>query len=371
MPGPTGPDGHGRGLMATEAERAALRKALDRAAGAVRSALPNPKVGCVLLAASGEEIAVGVHRGAGTPHAEVDALARAGPRARGATAVVSLEPCTHRGRTGPCSQALISAGVSRVVFGQPEPSLRAAGGATALRAAGVDTEGGVLAGEAAALNPWWTFAVRHSRPFVTWKYAATLDGRVAADDGTSRWITSAAARRDVQRLRQEADAILVGTGTAAADDPRLTVRDERDSSLPYEQQPLRVVAGVRALPPELAVFDGTAATVQVRSHRPRAVLAALTARTIRHVWLEGGPTLAGAFLDAGLIDRVIGYLAPAALGAGPSALRGRASTMAELQAFRFTDVRMVGPDLRVTAAPINRTTDHTTTEGNADVHGHC
>ncbi|MGO1972751.1 MAG: bifunctional diaminohydroxyphosphoribosylaminopyrimidine deaminase/5-amino-6-(5-phosphoribosylamino)uracil reductase RibD [Propionibacteriaceae bacterium] len=349
--------------MATEVEYAALRRALACAATAVRSALPNPKVGCVLLAPSGAEIAIGVHRGAGTPHAEVDALTRAGPRARGATAVVTLEPCSHQGRTGPCSQALIDAGVARVVFAQTDPNPRAAGGATVLRAAGIDTEGGALATEAAALNPWWTFAVRRTRPFVTWKYAATLDGRVAAPDGTSRWITSAAARRDVHRLRREADAIMVGTGTAATDDPRLTVRDDRDRPLVYPEQPLRVLAGRRSLPPGLRVFDDTAATMQVRSHRPRAVLDALAAREIRHVWLEGGPTLAGAFLAAGLIDRVIGYLAPAALGAGPSALRGPATTLTDLREFRFTDVSRVGPDLRVTAEPHAGTENHPTTEG--------
>ncbi len=207
-----------------------MRRALVAAGEPGIPTAPNPRVGCVLLSPAGEVLAVGRHRGAGTPHAEVDALAQLdslGASADGSTAVVTLEPCNHRGRTGPCAVALVEAGVARVVYAQTDPNPVAAGGTSVLEAAGVEVVRGVLLDEAVALNPYWTFAVSHGRPFVTWKLAATLDGRSAAADGTSRWITSAQSRADVHRLRASVDAVLVGTGTVLADDPALTARDVR------------------------------------------------------------------------------------------------------------------------------------------------
>ena len=230
----------------TAAEHAAMRRALALAATPGVPHGPNPRVGCVLLDPSGAEVGEGFHRGAGTPHAEVDALAAAGDAARGATAVVTLEPCDHTGRTGPCTEALLAAGVVRVVFAQSDTNPAARGGAATLRDAGVDVEGGLLEEEARRLNRAWTFGHEHGRPFVTWKFATTLDGRSAAADGSSRWISSRAARLDTHRLRGECDVILVGTGTVAVDDPQLTVRDEVDEPLP--RQPLRVVMGERDLP---------------------------------------------------------------------------------------------------------------------------
>lgn len=195
------------------AETRAMARAVELARTPGVPLGPNPRVGCVLLDPSGEIVAEGYHRGAGTPHAEIDALTRAGSSAKGATAVVTLEPCNHHGRTGPCALALADAGVARVVFGQVDPNPLAAGGAATLRGAGVDVEGGLLDEEARAVNHAWTFAAEHGRPFVTWKFAATLDGRSAAADGTSRWVSSSAARRDTHRLRGLADVILAGTGT--------------------------------------------------------------------------------------------------------------------------------------------------------------
>lgn len=318
--------------------------------------LPNPRVGCVVLDSSDEVVGVGVHHGAGTPHAEVDALTVAGDRARGGTAVVTLEPCDHTGRTGPCTRALLAAGVARVVFAQPDPNPAAAGGAQTLRAAGIDVEGGVLTDEAEPLNRAWAFAVGHGRPFVTWKYAATLDGRSAAADGSSRWITGAAARADVQARRGEVDAVVVGTGTALADDPRLTVRDERDRTLPYDRQPLRVVVGHRDLPPDARVLDAAAPSLQARTHDPVEVLAVLAEREVRHVWLEGGPVLAGAFLRARLVDEIVGYVAPTLLGAGAPALDDPSvSTLADAYAFELADVTRVGADVRLIARPASRT----------------
>jgi diaminohydroxyphosphoribosylaminopyrimidine deaminase/5-amino-6-(5-phosphoribosylamino)uracil reductase len=205
--------------MASPTEVAAMRRALELAQSPDAPVGPNPRVGCVLLRPDGSVLAEGYGRGAGNRHGEADALFQAGGRADGATAVVTLEPCNHVGRTASCAVALRDAGVRRVVFGQADTNPIAGGGADTLRAAGVDTEGGVLAEEARAVNPIWTFAVAHGRPYVTWKFAAALDGRSAAADGTSQWITSEAARADVQRLRAECDTILVGTGTVLADDP--------------------------------------------------------------------------------------------------------------------------------------------------------
>lgn len=335
--------------MASDTEIGAMRRALDvaRARGNV---LPNPTVGCVLLAPDGSEISRGATIRHGS-HAEVEALRLAGAQARGATVVVTLEPCNHTGRTGPCSQALINAGVARVVFSQTDPHAVAAGGADTLRAAGVSVEGDVLIEETAGVNAAWTFAITEGRPFVTWKYAATLDGRSAAPDGTSQWITGAEARRDVHRFRADTDAVVVGTGTVLADDPRLTIRDEHDSPWPRDEQPLRVVVGDSPIPTAARVLDDTAPSVMISSHDPAAVLAELDRRGVRHVWLEGGPRLAGAFWDAGLIDRVIGYLAPAMLGAGHSALSGSASTLADLHRIDITDLTLVGSDIRFIGAP--------------------
>src|SRR3954463_13819834 len=276
-------------------ERAAMRRALTLAASDGVPLGPNPRVGCVLLDTEGRTIAEGHHRGAGTPHAEVDALAQVGGSAPGATAVVTLEPCNHTGRTGPCSQALLAAGVRRVVIAQRDLNPVAVGGADTLRAAGVEVETGLLADEARALNRVWTFAVEHGRPFVTWKLAATLDGRSAAADGTSRWISSPAARRDTHRLRSLCDAIVVGTGTVLVDDPRLTVRDEDDEDLPRERQLLRAVMGLRDVPATARVLDDAAETVLLRPRDPHEALAALRGRDRQHVFLEGGPTLAQAF----------------------------------------------------------------------------
>src|SRR4051812_43769812 len=215
----------------TPAEQAAMARALELAATPGVPLGPNPRVGCVLLDDSGATVAEGHHRGAGSPHAEADALARAGERARGTTAVVTLEPCAHTGRTGPCAVALRDAGVRRVVFAQADPNPVAAGGGVLLREAGIEVEEGLRRDDARALNRTWTFAVEHGRPFVTWKFATTLDGKSAAADGTSRWITSHAARVDAHRLRALCDAMLVGTGTVEVDDPALTVRDEYDEPL--------------------------------------------------------------------------------------------------------------------------------------------
>ena len=330
-----------------------IRRALGLAArGPVADA--NPRVGAVITDAAGRVVGEGFHAGAGTPHAEVVALAAAGPSARGGSAYVSLEPCNHMGRTGACTQALVGAGIVRVVFAQSDPNPLAAGGAAALGAAGVQTLGGVLATEAAALNRYWTFAVTAGRPFVTWKFAATLDGRSAAADGSSRWITSAPAREDVHRLRGTSGAILVGTGTVLADNPQLTVRDAGGAAL--GRQPLRVVVGHRRLPPRSRVFDDQAETLVVATHDPTEVLDVLAAREIRHALLEGGPTLAAAFLRQRLVDEVVAYIAPALLGAGEAAVADfGVGGVEEILRIRPTDVALLGGDVRLTGLLMYRT----------------
>ncbi|MGO4257509.1 bifunctional diaminohydroxyphosphoribosylaminopyrimidine deaminase/5-amino-6-(5-phosphoribosylamino)uracil reductase RibD [Marmoricola sp. RAF53] len=333
----------------------AMRRALDLAATPGVPLGPNPRVGCVLLAPDGTEVAEGFHRGAGTPHAEAAALAAAGDAARGTTAVVTLEPCNHTGRTGPCAQALIEAGVSRVVFAQPDPNPEAAGGAQTLRAAGVTVELGLLEREARRLNRAWTFAHEHGRPFVTWKFATTLDGRSGAADGSSRWITGEAARRDVHRLRASCDAILVGTGTVLRDDPELTVRDALDQPLPPELQPLRVIMGTRDVPADGRTSNGAAETLHLRTHEPVEVLAALHARERQHLFLEGGPTVAAAFLAAGCIDEVVAYVAPKLLGAGPHAVGELGiGNIADALDLEVEDVSVLGHDVRITGRPRGR-----------------
>ena len=338
--------------MTTETD--AMRRALGLAASPGVPHGPNPRVGCVLLDSDGAIVADGHHRGIGTAHAEVDALRQAGDAVRGGTAVVTLEPCNHTGRTGPCAGALVAAGVARVVFAQTDPNPLAAGGAATLRAAGVEVEGGLLADEAEALNVAWTFAVTHGRPFVTWKAAATLDGRIAAADGTSRWVTSEAARAEVHALRAEVDAVVVGTGTVLADDPHLAVR--RDSEVVAGRQPLRVVVGLRDVPPGARVLDDAAESLHLRTHDPREVLAELARREVRHVLLEGGPTLAAAFVRAGVVDAVRWYAAPALLGAGANALADAGmSTIAEALRLTVTGVAQVGADVRIDARVIRAT----------------
>ncbi|GAA1541692.1 bifunctional diaminohydroxyphosphoribosylaminopyrimidine deaminase/5-amino-6-(5-phosphoribosylamino)uracil reductase RibD [Nocardioides humi] len=322
----------------------AMRRALVLAATPGVPLHPNPRVGCVLLAPDGTVVGEGCHHGAGTPHAEVEALEAAGERARGATAVVTLEPCGHTGRTGPCAQALIRAGVARVVIAQRDPNPQAAGGMETLQAAGIEADAGLLADEAVELNRAWTFAHRNGRPFVTWKFAATLDGRSAASDGTSRWVSSAPARRDTHLLRGLCDTMLVGTNTVEVDDPQLTVRDDDDRPLPRDVQPLRVVMGERELPAGRRILDDAAPTVHLRTHDAEAALRALYADHDRHhVFLEGGPTLAAAFLKAGLVDEVITYVAPMLLGAGRSAV-GKLGirTIADALRLELVDATVVG-----------------------------
>jgi diaminohydroxyphosphoribosylaminopyrimidine deaminase/5-amino-6-(5-phosphoribosylamino)uracil reductase len=359
--------------MASETELSAMRRAIAVSVEALGSTNPRPCVGAVVLDAEGHLAGVGVTQPIGGPHAEVAALAVATGRARGGTIVVTLEPCCHNGRTRRCTDAVIDAGLTRVVYAMSDPNPVAAGGAEQLRAAGVEVESGLLADEAAAVLGPWTQALGRGRPVLTWKYAATLDGRTAAPDGTSRWITGEQARIDVHRERYLSDAVVVGIGTVLADDPQLAVRD-----WPARRQPTRVVLDSDArtpltsrvlddVAPTLVVVADDADPVRVAALRaadaevvavPRAgagvdlvaMLAALNDRELYLVLLEGGATLAGAFVRAGLVDRVLGYYAPALLGAGLPALADLGiASMADALRLTVDDVSRIGADVRIVA----------------------
>ena len=336
-----------------EVYEAAMRRALLLADTVRGTTSPNPAVGAVVLDAGGQLAGEGATAPAGGPHAEVIALAAAGERARGGTAVVTLEPCAHTGRTGPCTEAVLAAGVAQVIYAVDDPNPEAGGGASVLREAGLAVHAGLLAREAegGALRPW-LHAMRTGRPFITWKYAATLDGRVAASDFTSQWITSSVSRVDVHELRARVDAILVGSGTVLADDPQLTVRGADDALA--SRQPLRVVLDRRhRTPADARVLDSAAETLVLDTAVVRFALKALFDRGVRHVLLEGGPTVAGAFLEAQSIDEVVAYLAPKLLGGGPNALGDSGiSTIDEAVTLDVDEVSRLGDDIKIVAHPV-------------------
>jgi diaminohydroxyphosphoribosylaminopyrimidine deaminase/5-amino-6-(5-phosphoribosylamino)uracil reductase len=351
-------------VSVTPAELRAMGRARELGTAVLGTTSPNPAVGAVILAADGTPVGEGATAPPGGPHAEVTALAQAGKRARGGTAVVTLEPCAHTGRTGPCADALIAAGVARVVVAVPEPTELAVGGAPRLRAAGVDVELGVEQREAedGALAGWLT-GVREHRPFVVWKVAATLDGRVAAADGTSRWITGEQARAAVHRLRATCDAVVVGSGTALTDDPQLTVRD--GEGRPTGRQPLRVVVDRRGrLPRTARVLDAAAPTHVSSAADPAELLAELFDRDVRRVLLEGGPTLAAAFLRARLVDEAVVHLAPTLLGAGPALVGDLGiATMADALSLRIIDLIPMGGDVQLRLRPTGHTGGQQHTDG--------
>lgn len=363
--------------MASAVEIAAMRRALELSVAHLGTSNPNPCVGAVVLDAAGEVVGEGFTQPVGGDHAEVVALRAAGKRARGGSVVVTLEPCAHTGRSQRCTEVIQSAGVARVVYSMADPNPVAAGGGQQLSDVGISIEAGVLAAEASlVLGPWATAAGR-DRSHLTWKYAATLDGRTAAADGSSQWITGELARADVHRLRAESDAVLVGIGTVVADDPQLTARD-----WPAARQPLRVVVDSNARTPlGSTVLDGVASTlVAVCDDAPAdridalrsagaevavlrrvdgrvdlaELLSLLRQRDVFVAFLEGGATLAASFLARGLVDRLIGYYAPALLGSGAAAL-GDIGIGSIGESLRLTtvDVTQIGNDIRITAIPTN------------------
>jgi len=310
----------------------------------------NPQVGAVILDKDLNIIAEGWHKGAGTAHAEVDALSKLDSVPAGATAVVTLEPCNHTGRTGPCSKALIAAGVSRVVYAVKDPGNESAGGAQSLVAAGVEVIEGVLADVATEQSTVWLTAMKKQRPYVSLKWAQTLDGRTAATDKTSKWISGSVSREDVHLRRSQLDAILVGTGTIQYDNPDLTARKPDGSR--YEHQPLRVVVGKTELSNELRVFNEDAPTVQLRTHDINEVLSKLWDRGIRHVLVEGGAQLASEFISQGVFDEILIYQAPLLVGGLNVAVTDIGiDTMPNALQLTFKEVRTLGDDIFIRAIP--------------------
>ena len=327
----------------------AMRLAVEQADQVKGATYPNPPVGAVILDRDGQIAGVGGTEPAGSAHAEVVALRRAGTKAAGGTAVVTLEPCNHHGRTPPCVDALLAADISTVVYAVGDPNPVAAGGSARLAAAGVEVVPG-LAADLVRTGPLreWLHKQRTGMPHVTWKYAASIDGRSAAADGSSRWITGEAARADVHRRRAAADAIVVGTGTVFADDPTLTARLP-DGAL-TERQPLRVVVGEREISSESNVLNDDSRTMVIRTHDPHEVIRALSDRT--DVLVEGGPTLAGAFLRAGVINRILAYVAPILLGGPVIAVDNVGVTsIGKALRWRYDSMETLGPDLVLSLVP--------------------
>ena len=361
-------------------EHAYMAEAIRLAARGVYSTHPNPNVGCVIVR-DGEIVGRGWHQRAGGPHAEVFALREAGAGARGADVFLSLEPCSHQGRTPPCADALIEACVRRVVVAMQDPNPLVAGqGLERLRAAGIAVESGLLEMQARELNPGFIARMQRGRPWLRLKLAASLDGRTAMASGESKWISGEAARQDVQRLRARSSAIMTGIGTVLADDPSMNVRLTADQLYAGEpvRQPLRVVLDSRLrtpaqarmlkLPGETLLLTGVkdserwqdlqqagaeVAVVETEQGQlqPEAVLRLLAQREINEVLLECGATLAGAFMRDGLVDELVLYMAPHLMGDSARGLFHLPGLehMQDRIALEWRDVRQVGDTLRITA----------------------
>ncbi|TSA21164.1 MAG: bifunctional diaminohydroxyphosphoribosylaminopyrimidine deaminase/5-amino-6-(5-phosphoribosylamino)uracil reductase RibD [Betaproteobacteria bacterium] len=351
-----------------------MARALQLAERGLYTAMPNPRVGCVLVK-DGVVVGEGWHERVGEPHAEINALRAAGDAARGATAFVTLEPCSHHGRTPPCADALIAAGVARVVVAMQDPNPQVAGRGLALMAeAGIAIEVGLMAAEAGALNVGFVSRMTRGRPWLRLKTASSLDGKTALANGVSQWITGPAARADVQRLRARACAVLTGIGTVLADDPQMTLRD-----FDTGRQPLRIVVDSHLrTPPTARIVQGEGAwIVCAEADRVRrdalldagaltwlqpgadgrvdlpALMTELAGRGINELHVEAGATLNGALLAAGLVDEWIAYLAPSVMGDPARGLFAlpEYTQMSEAHVFRLTDVRQLGDNVRLTLRP--------------------
>lgn len=366
----------------TPAEHDAMRRAFGLAAHGPADN-ENPQVGCIILDADGNYLAGGWHNGAGSPHAETAALDAAaelakveGGSARDGqiqnsqplngktragvphTAVVTLEPCAHVGRTGSCAQALIDAGIRRVIYSVPDHTPCAGGGANLLRAAGIEVLGGVHIGRGRELIAGWASrsATDPGRPRLAVKWAATLDSKSAAADGTSQWISSDAALEHSHVIRGKVDAIAVGTGTALADNPRLTARGDG----PNERNPLRVVVGERDLPNDFALLTEGPSILRVRGRDASELVEALALNSVETALVDGGPTLVSSLLRAGVADEIHVYLSPKLLGAGLDAVGDLGiGTLADVSNWEFAEVERCGPDLFLRLVPLGSATTPT------------
>lgn len=364
--------------MFTTEDHAHMARALRLAEQGLFTTMPNPRVGCVIVK-DGEVVGEGWHVRAGEPHAEVHALRASGERARGATAYVTLEPCSHHGRTPPCANALIDAGIARVVAAMRDPNPQVSGrGLELLTLAGIGVQVGLLEAEARELNIGFISRMTRGRPWVRLKTASSLDGKTALLNGASKWITGPAARADVQRWRARACVILTGAGTVLADDPQMNVREVLANEVETSRQPLKVIVDSRlATPPNAKILIGGAfiacaeadparraaleaagaQILELPDASGRVDLAALLLefgrQGINEVHVEAGATLNGALLAAGLVDEWIAYLAPVTMGHVARGLFNlpELSEMAGRQVFEMRDMRMVGGDIRLTLRP--------------------
>ena len=319
---------------------AAMARAIECARLGLGKTSPNPIVGAVITSAAGEFISEGFH--SGTKHAEVIAIAAAKEIPAGSIIYVTLEPCNHQGKTPPCTQALIDAGIAKVIYAVADPNPIAAGGAEKLRNSGIEVVAGLLQSEAAFDNRGWLTKISMHRPRITWKIASTMDGKVATSDGSSKWITSELARADVALLRSQADAVITSTATVIADNPLLTSKG-------LGKNPVRIVMGEREIDSESQVLNSDAETVVIKSRNNQELISLSNERGFNQILVESGPTFGTALLKAGLIDEVVLYQAPTFFGSGtPSISDLGVATISQRLDFEIADVELVGADLKIT-----------------------
>jgi len=319
---------------------AAMSRAIERARLGLGKTFPNPIVGAVITSATGEFISEGFHQGA--DHAEVIAIKAAKEIPAGSTIYVSLEPCNHHGKTPPCVDAIIESGISKVIYAVSDPNPVASGGAERLQAAGIEVISGLNEIQARFENRAWLTKIEKQRPRITWKIASTMDGKVAASDGSSKWITDEPARVDVALMRSQADAIVTSTATVKADDPILTSKGAGNN-------PVRIVMGTTEIASDYKVLGNDSETVLIKSHNFKDLINVANERGFNQLMIEAGPTFGTALLRADLIDEIVLFQAPTFLGAGLSAIGDLGITnIAGRLDFEISDVEVIGADLKIT-----------------------
>ncbi len=319
---------------------AAMARAIDCARLGLGQTYPNPIVGAVITSATGEVLSQGFHQGA--DHAEVIAINAVKELPAGSIIYITLEPCNHHGKNPPCVEAIIKSGIKKVVYAVRDPNPTAAGGAERLRQAGLEVQSGVGEAQARLENRAWLTKIEKGRPRITWKIAATLDGKVAASDGSSKWITGELARADVARMRSQADGIVTSTATVIADDPAMTSKG-------FGKNPVRIVMGSRETQAKTQIMDGAAETLLIKSRDFKDLIALANERGFNQLLIESGPTLGTALVREDLIDEIVLFQAPKFLGSGAPAIGDLGITnISEALDFEISDVEMIGSDLKIT-----------------------
>jgi len=319
---------------------AAMAHAIDCARLGLGQTYPNPIVGAVITSATGEVLSQGFHQG--VDHAEVIAINAAKELPAGSILYITLEPCNHHGKTPPCVDAIIKSGIKKVVYAISDPNPAATGGAERLRAAGIEVKSGIGEEQARLENRAWLTKMELGRPRITWKIASTMDGKVAASDGSSKWITSEPARTDVARMRSQVDGIVTSTATVIADDPAMTSKG-------FGNNPVRIVMGSGEIAAKMQIFDDAAETILIKSRNFDDLLLLANQRGFNQLLIESGPTLGTALLREDLIDEIVLFQAPALLGSGTPSIGNLGITnVSERLDFEISDVEMIGSDLKIT-----------------------